>query len=146
MLILLLVSFTTSVFAECNLDESRWKWLFSTDNYGCYYDRNTAKIKSTSTFEAWICDYFPGHASCGFSSCANAGINNKEHYHYCKDEYNHERYTVRYRSMLIRDNYGRVIDSVEESPYDKAYPITPDSVGEEMMLKIKQDLYKYRRY
>lgn len=145
-LVLLLLSISSSVFADCNLDESRWKWLFSTDNYGCYYDRNTAKIKSTSTFEAWICDYFPGHASCRFSSCINAGKDTSEHYHYTKSEYNSDRYTVLYKIMICRDKYGGVIDSIEGSPYDKPYPVIPDSIGEDIMLKIKQDLYKYRRY
>ena len=48
--------------------------------------------------------------------------------------------------MICRDKYGGVIDSIEGSPYDKPYPVIPDSIGEDIMLKIKQDLYKYRRY
>lgn len=142
---LLFVSFTTSVFAEFNLDESRWKWLFSTDQYGCYYDRKTAKIKSASTFEVWTCEYYPGHSSCGDSDCVNARINNAEHYHYWLTEFNSNRYTYTAKYLLIRDTNGNVIDSIDGSSYAKPSSIMPDSVGEDTMLKIKQDLYKNRR-
>ena len=142
---LLFVSFTTSVFAECNLDESRWKWLFSIDQYGCYYDRNTAKIKSASTFEVWTCDYYPGHSSCNSPECVNSRINNTEHYHYWLTEFNSNRYTYTAKYLLIRDTNGNVIDSIDGSSYAKPSSIMPDSVGEDTMLKIKQDLYKNRR-
>ena len=144
-LVLLLLSISSSVFAACRLDESRWKWLFSTDEYGLYYDRNTAIVKSASNFEVWICHYYPGNTSCGYDTCVKVGKSYAEHYHYLKTEFNSERYTITVKGMMIRDNKGNVIDSIDVPSYaQKSNSITPDSIGEDMMLKIKQDLYKYR--
>ena len=145
LLTLLLLSISSSVFAACHLDESRWKWLFSTDEYGCYYDRNTANIKSASTFEVWTCNYYPGNTSCNLQPCIDARKSNTEHYHYCNVEFNSERFTILFKGIVVRGNDGRVVFSANAPSYaQKPDPITPDSVGEDMMLKIKQDLYKYR--
>lgn len=148
LLTLLFISFTTSAFAEFKLDESRWKWVFSTDKFGCYYDTNTAKIKSVSVFEVWYCNYYPGHTSCGFLPCINVKQDTTEHYHYSRTEFDAERYTAFCKNIIFRDNNGRVFSSYESSEapqYNKPVPIIPDTVVETVMLKIKQDLYKYRR-
>lgn len=134
--------------ASCNLDESRWKWLFSTDEYGCFYDKNTAIIKSASTFEVWTCNYYPGNTSCRYVACVDTRKDTTEHYHYFRIEYDSERYTAWCKNIMFRDNAGRIIgsfDSHEAPQYNKPLPIPPDSINESTMLKIKQDLYKYRR-
>ena len=60
-------------------------------------------------------------------------------------EFNSNRYTYTAKYLLIRDTNGNVIDSIDGSSYAKPSSIMPDSVGEDTMLKIKQDLYKNRR-
>lgn len=147
LLTLLFISFTTSVFATCNLDQSRWKWLFSTDQCGFYYDRNTATIKSASTFEVWLCLYYPGNTtSCGLGPCIKARVNNSEHYHYIRNEFNTQRYSGTYKGMLIRNYKGDTVYS-DTLPLhrQRSETIYPDSLGENVMLIIKQDLYNYRR-
>ena len=143
LLTLIILSFTTSVLAGCNLDESRWKWLFSTDKCGCYYDRNTANVKSESDFEVWICDYYPGIASCDAPVCIEAAKDKEEHYHYKKIEYYTKYYTYMIKYFLYRDSKGNVIAS-DEVPFHKAKPVPPNSIGEAQMTKIRADINQFR--
>ena len=113
LLVLVLLSISSSVFAECYLDETRWKWLFSTDECGVYYDKNTARIKSPSVFEVWACSYFPGGTSCTISACKEAGRDKTEHYHFVRAEYNSDRYTYIDKNYLINDSNGKIIFSYD---------------------------------
>lgn len=146
LLVLVLLSISSSVFAECYLDETRWKWLFSTDEFGIYYDKNTARIKSPTVFEVWTCFYFPGGTSCDRTVCVDAGKDRAEHYHFTREEYNSDRYTYLCKNYLINDSNGKVIFSYDVPPYmQNSTSVYPGTVGEDIMIKLKQDLYKYRR-
>lgn len=146
LLVLVLLSISSSVFAECYLDETRWKWLFSTDECGVYYDKNTARIKSPSVFEVWACSYFPGGTSCTISACKEAGRDKTEHYHFVRAEYNSDHYTYIDKNYLINDSNGKIIFSYDVPPYmQSSASVYPGTIGEDILIKVKQDLYKYRR-
>ena len=140
-LLMLLLTVCSSAFAECNLDQNRWKYLYSTDSYGFYFDTltiNEDKVKSL--FEVWECNYFPGKVSaCTWPQCKEKGLESAEHYHYVLSEYDYKQRTVNFKSFIGRDNKGNVIVSYDKPSYlQEATRIVPDTLGEMNLLLIKK--------
>lgn len=142
LLVLLLVSISSSVFAECRLDETRWKRVSSAGTYVIYYDKNTAVIKSPAVFEVWTSDYYSGGVTCKYPACINAGLDKIEHYHDTRVEFNSENYTFLHKELIAKDNRRYLLYSIP-IPTEKQIirSISPESMGERIMKTIKQDLY-----
>ena len=141
LLLLLLLTVCSSAFAECNLNQARWKYLYSTNEYGFYFDTLTLNVNSSgSTFEVWECNYFPGKVSaCNWPNCKEKGLESSEHYHYVLTEYDYRKRTLTYKSFVGRDNNGKVIVSYDEPSYlQKTITIVPDTIGEVNFLAIKK--------
>lgn len=118
------------VFAECNLDTTRWRWVGSDSSTGLFYDRKTFKFLNNGLVELWTCQYHPN--SCDeFSG---------EHYHYILARLNFNDNLIGGRVYLVRDLYGKIIDN--QSYYDFSYsPVLPNSVGEALFFAVRQDVF-----
>lgn len=139
-LLMLLLAVCSSAFAKCNLDMNRWRYLASTSNYGVYFDTVSLDVnKGNSSFEVWTCTYYPGsYSNCAYSLCEEKGVHTSEHYHYTLSEYNYKQRTYNLKSILTRDNLGKVIFSADMPSFlQKAEKLPPESDGEFIMERIK---------
>ncbi len=118
-------------FAKCELDQTRWEWIVSTDDYGVFLDTQTVKNFDNSA-EVWICWYLP--SSCEFHKSIG------EHYHYNLFSINYRNNTYGLKSYINRDSIGRVTDSHTFSSV-RYEPIPPDSVAEMFAMVAKKKIY-----
>ena len=140
-LLLLAVSFCMSAFAECTLDQNRWKYLYSTDECGYYFDTLTVNMdKVNSSFDVWECNYFPGNVSaCSWPVCKEKGVSSTEHYHYTLTTYDYKNRTMIFKSFIARDSNGKIIFTYDQPSYlQKPNRIAPDTIGEMNILLIKK--------
>ena len=140
LLLMLVITVSSSAFAECNLDTDRWKYLGSTSNCAFYFDTvSLTDNKVSSSFEVWECHYYPGkYSDCELSLCKEKGKNTSEHYHYQLMEYDYNRRTYTLKSILMRDSHGTAFSSLEIPSYlQQTHKIPPDSDGEFVMQRIK---------
>ena len=116
------------VFAECNLDTTRWKWVGSDDKIGVFYDSKTLNFINNFTVECWVCYYCPN----------NCKIYNGEHYHYILNRINYNDNTIGLKDFIIRRQSGTIIDSFDGN-YFVFSSIKPESIGEAIATAIQRD-------
>jgi hypothetical protein len=97
--------------------EGRWKWIFSNDNYGGYFDTETIKLDNTGVIDVWIkfINAYPD----------NKGI--KEEIQNVHLYTNSRKYSIGYRSAYNKN--GKVINYNDFKFSDLAV-IIPGSDGE----------------
>jgi len=139
LLLMVIMSICTSVFAEYKLDTNRWElYNVFNDEFFEFFDTQSIRIKSPSEFSAWTCkQFFDNGIECGFTVCKRKGIDKKRHFHFEYSDYNFDTYTSTTRSLVIRNSEGKTIDSTV-FPNPTPSPVMPESVGETTMLQIKK--------
>lgn len=126
LVILFVSSLSSTVFAECNLDTNRWKWINSTDKVGVFIDKYTIKQMSYNVYEIWLANYCP-------NGCE---IYNEEHYHFTKCYIDLNKYAIANALGIVRDSKGNVIKewSNNHLKYLKLEPIYPGSIAEDVAI------------
>ena len=120
LIFLLLLAFTSSVFASFNLDTTRWTWVGSNSNYGLFIDSKTIKPLYGNKIEFWVCSYH--NENCKFH---NIG----EHYDYYLVVIDYNKNSGCLKSIFTLDSNKNVIEKENYNNYNYE-PILPGSDGE----------------
>lgn len=127
--------------ADSKLDLKRWEFVsVDTENNYIFIDKETIATPYSDTLEVWEC-YFrrAGEGSCNSKICKEKNIDTAKHYHYSRYKFDlsHLKQTV--TSMSVKDESGKVVFSIDVPSYlQKDFEIFPESMGEKIMLKVKE--------
>ena len=128
--VFLTIFLSSTCFAKCNLDLSRWEWVATNKLYSVYFDTKTVRSSNNSA-EAWICWYFP--SNCQYHTTGG------EHYHYNLFDFNFGNNTCNLKSFINRDSNGKATGSYTYPTVDYR-PIPPDTVLESIALAVKKKI------
>ena len=129
----LALMYSTVAFASCNLDTTRWRWVGSDDKMGVFYDGKTLRFLNQykNFVEFWFCVYCPNGCS----------VSGGEHYHYSLSRIDYSSNTMGTKSGVVRDTKGNIIGNFNHYNY-RYEPILPDSIGENIATKIREDYFR----
>ncbi|GEM_PF-2262719 len=132
----LLIFFSSTVFAECNLNPMRWKWVGSTDKVGYFYDSKTLSYNTQDhTATLWIVFYYRRMED--IPEFAELGLKG-EMYSYSYETINYKDNTYIIKESMLRNADGQVINSFKMPSYDlQPLSIPPDSIIEHIAFIIK---------
>ena len=126
---ILIFIFSSSAFASCNLDTTRWKWVGSNSEVGLFYDTTTLRILNNKLIEVWVCYYYPNHCKKHFY----------EHYHYCLTRIDYSVFLHGLKHMIVIDSNGNSIGNPIFGSDIVFMPMPPGSAIEILALRIKYD-------